>query len=189
MKDADGTEYVQISERQTKTSTRAEARNVRSIASKAFATPDLPRERDPVVVYKIYSEKRPECMNQPDSPFYLGLNHTKSTSGKCWYKVNPMGINKLNSLTKTMAEKADTVNPRLTNHSARKRMVQTFVTRIFLQDILCSCQDTEMCKVLIVIATFNSNNSNNRKLCKGILCDSTQSTLLKLKLSSLSNEQ
>ena len=36
-----------------------------------------------------------------------------------------MGVNKLNNLMKTMAEKADLDNPRLTNHSARKRMVQT----------------------------------------------------------------
>ena len=55
MKDADGTEYLHFSERQTKTGSGADPRNVRPIKAKAFATTDLPRERDPVVVFKIYS--------------------------------------------------------------------------------------------------------------------------------------
>ena len=54
MKDTDGTD-LHFSERQTKTRSGADPRNVRPIKPKAFATPDLPRERDPVVVYKIYS--------------------------------------------------------------------------------------------------------------------------------------
>ena len=36
-----------------------------------------------------------------------------------------MGVNKLNSLMKTMAEKSGLDNSHLTNHSARKRMIQT----------------------------------------------------------------
>ena len=97
----------------------------RSNPAKAFATPDLPRERDPVVVYKSYSEKRPESMNKPDAPFYLGVNHTTKNSDKSWFKASEMGVNKLNSLMKTMAEKAGLDNSHLTNHSARKRMIQT----------------------------------------------------------------
>ena len=80
MKDADGTEYLHFCERQTKTRSGADPRNVRPIKPKAFATPDLPRERDPVVVFKIYSKKRPESMNKPDAPFYLGVNDTTSSS-------------------------------------------------------------------------------------------------------------
>ena len=106
MKDADGTEYLHFSERQTKTRSGADPRNVRPIKPKAFATPDLPRERDPVVVFKIYSEKRPESMNKPDAPFYLGVNHTTKNSDKSWFKASAMGVNKLNSLMKTMAERA-----------------------------------------------------------------------------------
>ena len=63
MKDAAGTEYLNFSERQTKTRSGADPRNVRPIKPKAFATPDLPGERDNVVVFKIQSEKRPESMN------------------------------------------------------------------------------------------------------------------------------
>ena len=71
-----------FSERQTKTRSGAYPRNVRPIKPKAFPTPDLPRERDIVVVLKIYSEKRPESMNKPDASFYLGVNHTTKNSDK-----------------------------------------------------------------------------------------------------------
>ena len=84
MKDADGTEYLHSSERQTKTRSAADPRNVRPIKPKAFATSDLPR----VVVFKICSEKRPESMNKPDAPLYLGVNHTTKNSDKSWFKAN-----------------------------------------------------------------------------------------------------
>ena len=50
---ADGTEYLEYSERQTKTRTGAEPRNVRAVKPKAFAAPNGPPERDPVAVYKL----------------------------------------------------------------------------------------------------------------------------------------
>ena len=86
MKDADGTEYLHFSERQTKTRTGADLPNVRPIKPKAFVTLDLPRERDLVAVFKIYSGKRPESMNKPDAPFYLGVNHITKTLIKAGLK-------------------------------------------------------------------------------------------------------
>ena len=62
-----------------------------------FSTGD---ERDPVVGYKIYREKRPENMMADDAPFYLGINHiyTKTDSSKkYWFKSAPMGVNKINT--------------------------------------------------------------------------------------------
>ena len=123
--EADGTEYLEHSERQTKTRTGAEPRNVRAVKPKAFAAPNGPPQRDPVAFYKIYSEKRPDTMNKPDAPYYLGINYTKSpSSNKLWFKSSAMGQNKLNSLMKTMAEKGGLSSKRLTNHGARKRMIQ-----------------------------------------------------------------
>ena len=113
MKDAGGTEYLHFSERQTKTRSGADPRSVRPIKPKAFAAPDILRERDP------------ESMNKPDAPFYLGVNHTTKNSDKSWFKASAMGVNKLNSLMKTMTERAGLDNSHLTNHSARKRMIQT----------------------------------------------------------------
>ena len=68
-------------------------------------------------------------MNSADSPFYLAVNcpvnYTKlAQSSKPWFKAAPMGINKLNSLMRTMAQKGGLHAENLTNHSARKRMIQ-----------------------------------------------------------------
>lgn len=55
-----------------------------------------------------------------------------------------MGVNKINSLMKTMAEKAGLDNSNLTNLIARKRMIQTFeVKDIIHSHKLCSYQDTK----------------------------------------------
>lgn len=125
--DANGAEYLEYSERQTKTRTGAEPRNVRAVKPKAFSFANGSPDRDPVFVYKVYSEKRPSSMKDSDSPFYLGINYTKNPTEIPWFKASPMGVNKLNSLMKTMADKAGFDHDekrRLTNHSARKIMIQ-----------------------------------------------------------------
>ena len=84
--------------------------------------------KDPIVVYKLYAEKRPEKMNEDDSPFYLAVNNNlkaESLQTKEWFKIGPVGINKLNSLMKTMAQKAGINNERLQNHSGRKTVIHT----------------------------------------------------------------
>ena len=95
--EADGTEYLEYTERQTKTRMGADPRNVRPIKPKVFATNGT-CERDPVAIYKIYAARRPSAMNRANSPFYLGINHTKDPlSKKTWFKLSAMGVNKLNS--------------------------------------------------------------------------------------------
>ena len=67
-------------------------------------------------------------MNEDDSPFYLAVNNNlkvESLQTKEWFKVGPVGLNKLNSLMKTMAQKTGINNERLRNHSGRKTMIQT----------------------------------------------------------------
>ena len=64
-------------------------------------------ERDPVRAYDLYASKRPDDLKTPDNPFYLAINHTtKVVNTKPLFKSAPMGVNKLKSLSKTMAEKA-----------------------------------------------------------------------------------
>ena len=125
MKSKAGTEYLHFSERQTKTRSGADPRNVRPIKPKAFATPDLPRERDLLFFSRSILKRDPESMNKPDALFYLSVNHTTKISDKSWLKASVMGVNKLNSLMKTMTDRAGVDNSHLTNHSARKRMTQT----------------------------------------------------------------
>ena len=73
-------------------------------------------------------------MNYDDAPFYLAPNNFKDTGSfetKAWFKCGAVGVNKLNSLMKTMAAKAGMENSRLRNHSGRKTMVQ----RLCEQDV------------------------------------------------------
>ena len=118
------------------------------------------RDRYPVVVYKTYCEKRPAAMNTAEAPFYLGINHINTpSSGKSWFKANPMGVNKLKSLMKDMATRAGLDCQRLTNHSARKRMVQK-LNGNDIPSILTSCsyRVTKTFKVSTVTATLVNNN-------------------------------
>ena len=50
LRDADRTEYLEYCERQTKTRSGEEPRNIKPVKPKAFARPDGPPEKDPVFV-------------------------------------------------------------------------------------------------------------------------------------------
>ena len=114
---ADGEDYLEFNERQTKTRTGSDCRDVRAMPPKMFATDGS--EKDPVVIYKLsLRPERPEKMNEDetDPPFYLAVNNNlkaESLQTKEWFKVGPVGINKLNSLLKTMAQKPGINNERL----------------------------------------------------------------------------
>ena len=88
-----------------------------AVKPKAFAPSNGPPERDPVAVYKIYSEKRPDAMNKPGAPYYLEINFKKSPSSKKkknWVKSSANGSEQIDSLMKTMAEKGGLSSKRLT---------------------------------------------------------------------------
>ena len=59
-KTADGVEFLEYNERQTKTRTGANVSDVRPFAPKMFATKGS--EKDPVTVYKLSAQKRPYSM-------------------------------------------------------------------------------------------------------------------------------
>ena len=125
-KTANGVEYLEFNERQTKTRTGSDYSNVRAVPPKMFATDET--ERDPVAVYKFFARKRPEEMNQDDAPFYLAVNNglkADSLARKSWFESGAVGVNKLNGLMRTMVQKAGIENDRLRNHSGRKTMIQT----------------------------------------------------------------
>lgn len=129
--DLNGKEYLEYStERQTKTRPGDNPANRRAVKPRMFENKAVGPERDPVFAYKLYRSKRPEQTSSPNSPFYLAVNHCHSQEisheyCKPWFKVQPMGVNKLNSLMKDCAVKAGIgANKRITNHSARKTLVQ-----------------------------------------------------------------
>ena len=79
---ADGTEFLEYTERQTKTRTGAEP--------KMFSVPGS--DRDPVRAFHLYASKRQEQMNSEDSPFYLAVNLTKmANSSKKGYVYTNVG--------------------------------------------------------------------------------------------------
>jgi len=91
---ADGKEYLEFNERQTKTRTCSDCRDIRAMLPKMFATDGS--EKDATVVYKLYAQTRPEKMNEEDSPFYLAVNNNLKTESlqtkewftgwSCWHK-------------------------------------------------------------------------------------------------------
>ena len=117
---ADGVGFLEYNERQTKTRTGTEPKDIRAVKPKMSSVPGS--DIDPLKAFHLYASKRPEQMESDDSPFYLAINYTiLANSSKPWYKAAPMGSNKLSSL---MVEKAGLTAENLTSHSARKRMIQ-----------------------------------------------------------------
>ena len=55
---ADGKEDLEFNERQTKTRTGSDFRDIRAMPPKMFAT--YGSGDDPIVIYKLYAQKRPE---------------------------------------------------------------------------------------------------------------------------------
>ena len=128
----DGTEYLDYNERQTKTRTGENVADVRRVTPKMFSTGknDL---RNPVEIYKLYSQKRPTGFSGHEDPFFLAPNTVfgKDVSGKSgegevtWFIRQRVGMNKMGKMLKTMANDAGLQgNKRLTNHSTRKHLVQ-----------------------------------------------------------------
>ena len=72
-KTADGVEFLEYNERQTKTPTDANVSDMRPLAPKMFGTNSS--EKNPVAVYKLFVQKRPDGMKGAESPFYLAVNH------------------------------------------------------------------------------------------------------------------
>ena len=113
--------YLEFNERETKTRSGNNPRNVRGIAPKMCAVPN--NKKCPVKAYKVYAEKWPAGIKTNDAPFYLAVNNVKSGSVKPWFKKAQVGVNKLNTLMKTMAPKAG-LRPIFKNHSGRKTVIQ-----------------------------------------------------------------
>ena len=93
-----GQELFKLNERETKTRSGNDPRNVRAIAPNMFAVPN--NEKCPVKAYKVYAEK-----HLRNAPFYLAVNNVKSGPSRPWFKKAPVGVNKLNTLMKNMAQK------------------------------------------------------------------------------------
>ncbi|XP_033741364.1 uncharacterized protein LOC117328108 [Pecten maximus] len=68
-----------------------------------WAQPEVP-ERDPVGIYKLYSQKRPPNMQHDNSPFYLGITTLHPSPVQAWYRTCAMGVNKLSDLVRMIRD-------------------------------------------------------------------------------------
>ena len=76
-----------------------------------------------VTLFKKFIDHRSPVMSQPESTFYLAINHFK----KCdsfWYKKQALGVNQIDKFMKSMVKNTSVIG-RKTNHSARKTMVES----------------------------------------------------------------
>ena len=125
---ADGLRYVKFStERQTKTRTGENTKNVRESKPKMFKNLDN-NDRCPATAYLAYKQHRPPEMMADDSPFYLAVNTEVPKAGKKWFKAAPLGVNSLRSIVKNMLAASQVhSDKKLVNHSTRKHLVQKLV--------------------------------------------------------------
>lgn len=116
-------QFLEFTERQTKTRTGENRRNIRPVKPRMYENKN--KERCPVQLYKAFAQRRPEDCNDSDYPFYLAVNNVKERNEtQAWFKRTAVGVNKLYAIMKAMAEKANLTNKEdITNHSARKTMI------------------------------------------------------------------
>ena len=120
-KDDNGVEFVQFTEGQTKTRQRGLLTKHRDFQPRMFA---VGGERCPVALFKQFVSRRPQKL-KTTGPFYLSIKTNRRPDDNVWFKVQPMGENKINDMTKSIV--ADTIlessDKKFTNHSARKTVV------------------------------------------------------------------
>ena len=122
-RDDDGTEFLTFDEGLTKTRQGGLSVKNRLVTPKMFATGH--EERCPVMLFKLYLEKRPKEM-KTSGPFYLSVIDKPVSS--IWFKKTPVGKNTINTIMKKMKENSPLKElcpqKKITNHSARKTVVK-----------------------------------------------------------------
>jgi hypothetical protein len=86
-----------------------------------------PGDRDPIKFYEMYTSRRPSIVSGPEDPFYLTPRPIplEDTSSSLWYLRQKVCVKKLAKLLRTIKEKGQLEpSKRITNHSARKYLVQ-----------------------------------------------------------------
>ena len=114
-------------ERQTKTRTGENPKNVRESKPKMFEDGDNP-SAVLLTTYLAYKQQRPLEMIDDNSPFYLPINTDVPKAGKKWFVASPLGVNSLKSMVKNMLAASQVQSDKkLVNHSTRKHLVQKLV--------------------------------------------------------------
>ena len=123
--DTNGNEFLEFNERCTKTRNGTNLYDKRAFRPCLFATPAIP-ERCPVNIYKIFRAHRPAVRLDPNSNFYISINHNRVAGSQIWYKDCNLGEKMISTMLKRMCQKAG-VTGKKTNHSLRKTTCQRLI--------------------------------------------------------------
>ncbi|CAG2204141.1 unnamed protein product [Mytilus edulis] len=167
---SDGMRYLQLNERQTKTRTGENVNDIRNVSPKMY---ECVGERDPVALYEKFASKRPSGMSNEMDPFYITKRTIPLTGAenKLWFIRQRLGSKSLASVRKVMKEKDNLDdNKRLTNHSARKYLVQK------LKDN--NVQDTDIMQIsghknVQSIRNYSALNEDKHKQISNVLSNTT----------------
>ena len=121
MKGDDDLEFVEFPEGPTKTRRGGLNAKTRQFQPKMYQTG---AERCPVVLFLQYVSRIPPSL-RTSGPCYLSIKYNRGSSDESWYKVQPMGENKINSMMKNIISETtlESSEERFSNHSARKTLV------------------------------------------------------------------
>lgn len=185
--DSDGDEYLEFSERLTKTRTGGENTGSRAFSPKAFQGEN--KQQCPVYLYKEYARRRPADFCTPDSPFFLAVNNKRKEDSDIWFARGPLGKNSLGTLMKTACEEAG-ITGRHTNHSVRKTAVKRMLDAgcpaeyaaqltghknvASLRGYAEACEDVQkkMARSVLTGAAFSvASTSSSNNAAGGVACD------------------
>ncbi|CAH3038914.1 unnamed protein product, partial [Pocillopora meandrina] len=121
MKGDDGLEFVDFVEGPTKTRPGGLNAKPRQFQPKMFQTGG---GICPVAFFRQYINCRPRNL-RASGPFYLSIKYYSGPGDEIWYKFQPMGENKINTMMKNIISQTTlkSSEKRFTNHSARKTLV------------------------------------------------------------------
>ncbi|XP_028401230.1 uncharacterized protein KIAA1958-like [Dendronephthya gigantea] len=116
-----GVAYIQYKEGPTKTRQGGLNCKPRNFQPRMFQTQG---ERCPVALFREYVSRRPLSLQQT-GPFYLSVKTNRRPDDHIWYKVQPMGVNKIDSMMKNIVfgTSLECSGKKFSNHSARKTVV------------------------------------------------------------------
>ncbi|CAC5385135.1 unnamed protein product [Mytilus coruscus] len=167
---SDGTRYLELNERQTKSRPGENVNDIREVSPKIY---ECKGERDPVALYENFASKRPSGMSNENDPFYIAKRTIPLTGAENepWFIRQRLGSKKLASIMKIMKEKGNLDgNNRLTNHSACKYLVHK------LKDN--NVQDTDIMQIsghknVQSVRNYSALNEDKHKQISTVLSNTT----------------
>ena len=179
-KDDGGVEFVTFSEGLTKTRGGGLRVKPRLATSKMFATGN---KRCPVALLKKYLDKRPAEL-KTTGPVYLSVIDKPQTS--VWYKKMSMGKNTINNIVKTMKENSPLKDvcqdKKLTNHSARKTVVQKLKSSGIPK---CEIKNITVHSSKQGLDDYDSRDENEQRIMSNIIDNATNARQVLQPLSSV----